>query len=563
MCNPGQRGDTMADIEIVRFAKAGGPLTKRISLSPEGQVHSNGAACVMSHGQACRIRLDGLEAFAALIANLDPNEAIALGSLVARLPDQVEVVTKRKLTELNGHAVNIIARTSEHIHYTPDRPALVLIDIDTKGMPPEVAGRITEAGGYWAALMRVLPGMAEAARVTRASTSTGLYRVDTRERLNGSGGFHIYLLIRDGGDSERFLKTFHDRCWLHGFGWHMIGAGGQLLERSLVDRTVYAPERLVFEAAPNVVPPLAQDQSARAPVVDAGIILDTRAMCPQLSAVEQAELLKLRSRAAQDIAPESRTAREAFIKARAEQIVQRTGGSLGAALQVVRRWCRGVLTPLVVLPFDSEEFAGCTVGDVLADPDRFTGATLADPVEGVGYGICKAKVLRRQDGSPWIHSFAHGRTIYDLRHDAKSVEAAIETAPKNEASNIFVEHVLSAELEADEHQRLLDLACERSGTGKRPMAAKLKAARAEQTKQRARTERERKAAARTDPRVRLAAPLPDAELLPVARVIDEVLQAANLAEPPTRDLELWPVEVRAREPFRLHGMTTTDANPTE
>ena len=464
---------------------------------------------------------------------------------------------------MNGQAINIIARTAEHIRYTPNKPALALIDIDTKGMPPEVASRIKEAGGYWAALLRVLPRLAETARVTRASTSAGLYRTDTGERLKGSGGFHIYLLIQDGRDCERFLKTFHDRCWLHGLGWHMIGAGGQLLDRSLVDRTVYAAERLVFEADPNVVLPLAQDQSTRAPVVDAGNILDTRTICPQLSVVEHARLLQLRSRAAQEIAPESLKAKKAFTKIRAEQIVQRTGSSLSAALQVARHWCRGILTPVVVLPFDSEEFAGCTVGDVLADPDRFTGATLADPLEGVEYGICKAKVLRRPDGSPWIHSFAHGRTIYELKHDAQSVEAAIQAAPENEVPDTFVEHVVAADLEADEQQRLLDLACQRSGTGKRPMAAKLKAARAEQAKQRVRAERERKAATRADPRVRLAAPLPDAELLPVARAIDEVLHETNLAEPPTRDLELWPVEVRAREPFRLHGMTTTDANPTE
>jgi hypothetical protein len=81
------------EIEITCFAKFGGPLTKRITLSPEGRVVSNGAACIMSHGQACRVRLDGLQAFAVLIGNLDSNQAIALGSLNAGLPDQVEVVT--------------------------------------------------------------------------------------------------------------------------------------------------------------------------------------------------------------------------------------------------------------------------------------------------------------------------------------------------------------------------------------------------------------------------------------------------------------------------------------
>ncbi len=71
----------MTPFEIVSFAKTGGPLTKRISLSPEGKVISNGSACVMSHGQACRVRLGDLDAFAVLITELHRTEAIALGAL--------------------------------------------------------------------------------------------------------------------------------------------------------------------------------------------------------------------------------------------------------------------------------------------------------------------------------------------------------------------------------------------------------------------------------------------------------------------------------------------------
>jgi hypothetical protein len=247
----------------------------------------------------------------------------------------------------------------------------------------------------------------------------------------------------------------------------------------------------------------------------------------------------------------------------AERIVHRIGCTLDAARHIVERQCGGVLLPDVVLPFDAPEFEGNTVADVLADPDRFIGATLSDPLEGPSYGIGKAKIMRRPDGTLWINSFAHGRTVYELKHDARSVEAAIMAAPKHRVADIFVEYVLAADLEADEEQRLRYLACERSATGRKPMADKLKAARRKQAMQRAKAERERRNAERTDPRLKLASPLPDAELLPIAQAIDDVLGAAELSEPPTRDLELWPVEVRSREPFRLHGMTTSDANPTE
>ena len=59
-------------------------------------------------------------------------------------------------------------------------------------------------------------------------------------------------MLQDGGDIERFLRDLHDRCWLHGLGWHMIGSAGQLLDRSLVDRMVAYGERLCFEGAPII-----------------------------------------------------------------------------------------------------------------------------------------------------------------------------------------------------------------------------------------------------------------------------------------------------------------------
>jgi hypothetical protein len=104
----------------------------------------------------------------------------------------------------------------------------------------------------------------------RRSTSAGLFRTDTGEKIAGSDGIHTYVLIKDGADSERFLKALHQRCWLCGLGWLMTGAAGQLLERSIIDRAVGRPERLVFEGPPALIPPLEQDQESRRPIVHEG-----------------------------------------------------------------------------------------------------------------------------------------------------------------------------------------------------------------------------------------------------------------------------------------------------
>jgi hypothetical protein len=382
-------------VEITTLAKAGGPLTKRISLVEDGSLHSDGSACVMSRGSARRIRFDGLATLAEHIAALDSNEAIALGTLRPDLPDQVEIVTKDKLAKMNGAVQpGIIARTGGHITYAPGRLALALLDFDTKGMPPSVADRLNERGGYWPALVSVLPD----------------------------------------------------------------------------------------------------------PSVTEGAALDTVTACPPLTIVEQAKVRELFAKEKHRLTPDAAKGRGAFIAQQSERLVERTSMSAERATQVIARQCAGILLPDVTLPFDHAELTGVTVADVLADPARFEGATLADPLEGVEYGVCKAKIMRRADGTPWIHSFAHGRTVYELKLDAGAVEAALNKAPANEVAAVFVRLALAAELGVDELEHLRDLASQRAGVTKPAIERKLKAAWRERAAQGAQERRDQRAAERQDPR---------------------------------------------------------------
>ena len=180
----------------------------------------------------------------------------------------MQVVTKRKLDGQD----NTIARTGADIIYRKGLPALALLDFDTNGMPRDVTTAMAQRGGYWPALVAVVPALQTAARVMRRSTSAGLFRSDTGTRLPSSDGVHVYVAVQDGTDVERFLKTLHARCWLAEFGWLMVGAAGQLLERSIVDRMVGAPERLVFEGGPILDPP-------RRRIGTAADRLRSRAMC--------------------------------------------------------------------------------------------------------------------------------------------------------------------------------------------------------------------------------------------------------------------------------------------
>jgi hypothetical protein len=551
----------MSGIEITLFAKTGGPLTKRISLSQDGKLRSDGGACRMARGEAQRLCLAGLAEFATVIDRLESNKAIALGALRDGLPPQVKVTTKNKL---NGHVVpDVIARTAHDIVYRGGRAALMLLDYDTKAMPAEIRSELQRLGGFWAALVTAIPGLQGAGRVARRSTSAGLYRTDTGERLPGSDGEHHFLALTDGSDIERALRTAHDRCWLAGLGWLMVGVSGQLLERSIVDRMVGAAERLVFEGAPVLDPPLVQDRELRRPQVCHGNAVDAAAAIPPLTIAETARLGELKAKAKQALASEAAKVRAAYIASRADELAKRTGITPQAAVHVIERQCEGTLLPAVVLPFDDEDFAGCTVGDVLADPTRFEGATLADPVEGVEYGHGCAKVMIAADGTPWIHSFAHGRAIYQLRYDAAAVRRLLEQAKDADVLDTLIRLDAQAEINEVELEDLIRYLKSRTGNSIPTMKRTVREAREQRAARQAHERRERRRAERNDLRPQIDVPAHDAEWVPQMQTLNDVLRQSASKWPPLRDVDRAATLVRKRSVPNTHALTSDDTNPSK
>jgi|SRR5215813_2271133 len=262
----------MSTFEITLLEKRGGLLSKTIRLE-DGKRQCDTSDCWMAKGRAWRVSFDTMGELGGIIGRVTPAQALALGTMIEGVADEAHIVSKLKLqTKFNGVArPNLITRSLDFFEFRPGRPALALIDFDVKGMPEAVRERVAALGGLWRALVSVLPALEQAPRVMRASTSAGLF-YDSPElvRFPHSGGMHVYVAVQDGADIPRFLKALHQRCWLAGLGWIELGAAGQTLERSLVDVTVGSPERLVFEGAARVMPPLQQDAQEREPVAVEG-----------------------------------------------------------------------------------------------------------------------------------------------------------------------------------------------------------------------------------------------------------------------------------------------------
>jgi hypothetical protein len=160
-------------IELTKFKKAGGPLTKRIYLDDDGRVKSDGSACVMAQGTAERVFIhDSMQDLADLINGLSENEALALGRIKAGFDDKVRIVVKAKKAKSES-VTQFMPRDKDHIVFAhrdgAAEPAFCLIDVDYKSAPQSVHDNIARAGGVWAAIKDTCPKLAKAMRVERAA----------------------------------------------------------------------------------------------------------------------------------------------------------------------------------------------------------------------------------------------------------------------------------------------------------------------------------------------------------------------------------------------------------
>src|SRR6516165_4953799 len=378
----------MTEITLIKKSGPNTVMSKLIFLDEQGKVCSDGSQCLMAQGTATRATAETAAELAKHIMACGTGEAIALGALRADLATPAKITTIAKLK----NDPDAIARSRDFIDYRPGAPAWALIDFDTKGMPDNVASSIEAAGGMWKALLTVAPGLQQAARVSRASTSSGLFRTDTGTQFDGSGGAHHYILVQDGSDIGRFLHDLHDRCWQRGLGWHLISRAGQLLDRSLVDRMVAYGERLCFEGAPVIEPPLAQDVTKRTPDVFEGEAVDTELVVPRLTEYERERVKEAKAASAEALGRAAAEVRAQHDRTLAERVSTKSGLPIISASRLVAARHRDVLLPDLDVDFDHHGIV--SVATLLADPDRFIGETLADPLEGADYGRCKAKVMR-------------------------------------------------------------------------------------------------------------------------------------------------------------------------
>jgi hypothetical protein len=555
-------------MEVVVFEKPSqdGPLSKHISLV-EGKIHSDGSPCRMWRGEAWVYKVPDLTAFADLINALSPQQALCVGviSKSYRLPDGAPLKVVRK-AEYRGEK-GTVARVKNAFEF-PQDAGPVLLDHDRKHMSCEALANLNKPGGFVGALQHVAPGMKGAGYLLRKSTSTGLRNTKTGVTLEGGEGLHLYVLVKDRSDAARAVAVLHDRLTLAGCGWAYVSRGGQILMRSPVDAIASkTPERIAFEGPPVVEPPLAQDREARAASVTEGYALDTRLALPDLSPDERFKVEAIRAGWRKVLEEEARNVRKARTAERLAKVLEkaRAQGSMVSESDLQKELdaaFAGQLAPDFELEFDDPALGLVTVATILSDPERYVGETLADPIEGVAYGRCKAMLMRDERHGGWIiHSYVHGGNIYRLAHNKETITTMIQAAQPSDALGKFLDTIDDAIL-SEGVEEMLIAQCARGACASIPTVRKaVKQRRNARDAERAKAHREAEEAA--DGRVVMEAPPRDAEIGVVCRVVDDIMSRVEAAEPPMRSRNGRLANILTMPPPGLHLLTAEDANAAD
>lgn len=195
------------------------------------------------------MQVGSLAEFADVIAGLTPNEAFVYGVPINR--KATRIVTGHMLAT-GKHPEGTIARKKEHFEW-PRGPGVWVLDHD-----PEEGRERLDRDGLVAALRDAVPGLRQAEMLWVPSASSHICNATTGEDLTGLRGQRLYIAVESARDIPRAGETLFERLWAKGHGYAKLTKDGRLLERTLVDDSVWAPIHLDFAAGAAVGPGLVQ-----------------------------------------------------------------------------------------------------------------------------------------------------------------------------------------------------------------------------------------------------------------------------------------------------------------
>jgi len=378
------------------FKSDDSPLSKSYDICDDNIVKT--AAAQMSVGTATIVKINFSD-FVNTLNQAGHSTAFGYGVFADEANITKKVVTKRMLPQHSDS----ISRSKDYFSYQ-SKPGILMIDYD----PDHHCEKILTPSEFMTILIKMLPGLNEAAYLFRDSVSAGVH---IKEKPNNIGkGFHLYIPVTNASDIPRFGEILFRRLWLKGYGYIACSANGSQLIRTITDAAVYSPERLDFVGTPIL-------KNKKLVCVEPEIIsknggyLDTQ-LTKNLTTIELEKYHYLVEMAKQETGHKSQKVKQKWLDKKIDTLILNGTKPVQAKKQIEKMInSNNIMTLPTDFDLHFSNIGKVKVHEVLNDPAKFNDQSLADPIEGVSYGTSTAKFWFN-NGNPVIKSFAHDGNYY-------------------------------------------------------------------------------------------------------------------------------------------------------
>jgi len=362
------------------------------------------SAANMTEGQADRHRVAGLQILANFLEALKPNQAIAWG--VTELA-KVRVTTADCVLDDS----TAIARSREYFSFR-EQPGVLMLDHD--GAP----GDVLNCDELRDRLIEACPALSSAPMLWRPSASSGIRMADGL-LLTNTGKHRLYIPVADASQIPAAGKRLLHLLWAAGHGWYEVGNAGQALERSLVDGSVWQPERLDFAARPILQDGLVRSSGEYKIYGEADALFDLSLI--RLDDAAEKQATKNRKTARTGVREQCATKRGEWALECASSLAKERKISVEQAQSVLLRASEHqVLMGDFILV--AENGSRVSVGEVLDDPDRWHQAKFADPLGDYPDDQRIATANLKSGTRPALRSFGHGGQTFELRRQSTRIQ---------------------------------------------------------------------------------------------------------------------------------------------
>lgn len=379
--------------------------TKTYGLNNGQLVKSPGKMDAAYQGEI--IGITSMLEFKDILAEVNPVHAFLYGMPNGQPEEFVAVPTYRQaeISEIAGTEYGpVLTRTRSNYGYAEGQPGIMFIDVDgITGNPDVEIDKIYEA----------IPGLKDYPHVVHPSSSSNILGPDGKQHTKVKG-LHVYWVVDDASRIPEYGKVLFDRLTLAGHSHVHVSNNGAMLKRSVIDASVWQPERLDFVGGAVLNDGLTY--SDREPVLRGtrsdGIQIVPGDVFKPLSQNAKKNLDAEWYRMISEKRPESEQVSDEWVDASTSDAERKARQTVVCS----RRSGRSViLQPGFMLhpnngsPFDVQDVTDLVRKDFASARAKYHGMHIADPDTGESG---KAMLYVNARNSIKVHSFKHGGKVF-------------------------------------------------------------------------------------------------------------------------------------------------------